>query len=71
MAGGTSVSRRLIGWWTPFSHEEAKKIHFDQVLKRVQEGFIHSRSFDFNEGRFVYRELTGFKLEKAAGHSIG
>lgn len=40
------------------SSEEAAKIYRDQVALRVREGFVHSRSIDFNQGKFVYRNLS-------------
>ncbi|MFZ3215517.1 MAG: hypothetical protein WA192_05590 [Candidatus Acidiferrales bacterium] len=51
---------------TPYSFEEAQKVYYAQVLSRVQQGFVHSRSYSFKEGKFVYRDLKAFKLEKAA-----
>jgi hypothetical protein len=51
---------------SPFPFDEANRIYHQQILSRVQQGFVHSRSYSFTEGKFVYRDLTGFKLENAA-----
>lgn len=37
--------------------EEARQLYRDQIKKRASEGFVHARSYNFNEGRFVYRSL--------------
>lgn len=52
---------------TPYPFQVARNLYFRQILNRVQEGFVHSRSYSFTEERFVYRDLTNFKLESAAG----
>jgi hypothetical protein len=40
------------------SAEEARESYYRQITIRVSEGFVHSRSFDFNENKFVYRLIT-------------
>ncbi len=54
---------------TPFPFDEARRTYFDQIFSRVQQGFVHSRSYSFPEGKFVYRDLTGFVPEKGASNS--
>jgi hypothetical protein len=52
----------------PLSLEAARKVYFDQITRRVLEGFFHSRSYSFTENRFVYRDLRdvpGYKEASA------
>jgi hypothetical protein len=49
---------------TPLPFDEAKKLYIEQIAKRASEGFVHSRSYNFPEGRFVYRNLAEV-LEKS------
>lgn len=37
---------------------EAKEMYYGQIANRVQEGFVHSRSYSFIENKFVYRDLS-------------
>jgi len=46
----------------PFPLEGSRDIYNQQIQSRVQEGFVHSRSYSFLGAKFVYRDLTGFKL---------
>jgi hypothetical protein len=39
------------------SADESKQLYYKQIARRGLEGFVHARSFDFNENRFVYRKL--------------
>ena len=48
---------------TPLTHDQAKQVYYDQITKRVSEGFVHSRSFNNSENRFVYRDLTAYQPE--------
>ena len=43
--------------------EEAGQIYLDRVAFRVREGFVHSRSYNFNQGEFVYRNLSPSRAE--------
>jgi hypothetical protein len=40
------------------SLEEASEIYLEQIALRVREGFVHSHSYNFDEGKFVYRNLS-------------
>jgi hypothetical protein len=43
----------------PLPFEEARKIYYQQIFSRILEGFVHSRSYNFPLGRFVYRDFSG------------
>ena len=43
---------------TPLPYEIAKNEYHTQILSRASQGFVHSRSYSFNEGKFVYRNLA-------------
>lgn len=48
---------------------EARCAYTAQIASRALQGFVHSRSFNFNENKFVYRdlrEIEGFKEALAA-----
>jgi hypothetical protein len=51
---------------TPLPLEEARRVYTEQIAKRALEGFFHSRSYNFNENRFVYRDLRGVEGFKSA-----
>ena len=42
----------------PLPFEAARKIYRAQIFRRILEGFVHSRSYNFRLGRFVYRDLS-------------
>jgi len=53
----------------PLPEAEAKRAYIEQIASRALQGFVHSRSFDFNQSKFVYRDLReaeGFKEALAA-----
>jgi hypothetical protein len=37
--------------------DEARKVYNSQISLRALQGFVHARSFSFNENKFVYRDL--------------
>jgi len=41
----------------PLPEPEAKSAYTAQIASRALQGFVHSRSFNFNENKFVYRDL--------------
>jgi len=48
----------------PLPEAEARRAYTAQIASRALQGFVHSRSFNFNENKFVYRDLReveGFK----------
>jgi hypothetical protein len=48
----------------PLPETEARRAYTSQVANRALQGFVHSRSFNFKENKFVYRDLRqveGFK----------
>ena len=48
----------------PLPETEARRAFTAQIASRALQGFVHSRSFNFNENKFVYRDLrevAGFK----------
>jgi len=42
---------------TAVPFDEAKRAYNHQIAMRVAEGFVHARSYNFNENRFVYRDM--------------
>jgi hypothetical protein len=42
---------------TAVPFDVARNAYNHQIVMRVAEGFVHSRSYSFNEGKFVYRDL--------------
>jgi hypothetical protein len=54
---------------TALPFDEAHEAFHGRVAKRGLEGFVHSRSYNFEEGKFVYHDLRrvpGFERAKAA-----
>jgi|SRR5271168_2676212 len=43
------------------SFDAARHAYIHQITMRVAEGFVHSRSYSFTEGKFVYRDLRQTK----------
>jgi Family of unknown function (DUF5677) len=43
----------------PLPETEAKRAYTAQIASRALQGFVHSRSLNFNENKFVYRDLRG------------
>jgi hypothetical protein len=53
----------------PVPEAEAKRAYTAQIASRALQGFVHSRSFNFHQNKFVYRDLReveGFKESLAA-----
>ncbi len=55
----------------PLAEAEAERAYIEHIVSRALQGFVHSRSFNFNESKFVYRDLReaeGLKEAPAARH---
>lgn len=50
----------------PLPEAEARRAYTAQIASRALQGFVHSRSFNFNENKFLYRDLREVERFKEA-----